>query len=478
MDSLKRQTLDESSTMDIGVFGQQPGIQIYTQITYIFAIADDSAAHRAHITRTLTGGLGRLGAAFPWTAGQVVLDDTTARYRFAPIQGATAPDLCVADARSPDTFAAMEAAGFPFSMLDEDNVASRRTFPGQPSEAHLRETHVFMVMAGFIPGGLLLTFTAHHAVMDMAGQGEVIRWLSKACRGDVFTEEECLAGNCARLPIVPVLGPDEGGSDPFQLVPEQIIQAAENDGTEPTQLAHPVKSVWSYFEFSAASLAALKKDANATLPRAGAPTFVSTNDAYTAFVWQSIVRARLHRLDAAATPSTFARAIDMRHFLGVSPSYPGLLQNMTIHTISTVQAVVDAPLGEVAARLRSEIDKDKLVRRTRALATCYSHFPDKAASSISFVGAVDTAAGGFMLSSWASVPSHTEDMDFGLGLGVARAVRRPAFTPVEGLGYLMPQAADGSIAAGLCLREADLQRLRDDPVFLKYGKYAGQNIDG
>ena len=76
-----------------------------------------------------------------------------------------------------------------------------------------------------------------------------------------------------------------------------------------------------------------------------------------------------------------------------------------------------------------------------------------------------------ILSSWSKV--QISDLDFGLGLGRPKAVRRPRFKALEGLVFLMPKSLEEDVAAAICLREEDMNRLRTDPYFGKYAQYIG-----
>jgi len=38
---------------------------------------------------------------------------------------------------------------------------------------------------------------------------------------------------------------------------------------------------------------------------------------------------------------------------------------------------------------------------------------------------------------------------------------------------LMPRALDGEITIAICLRDEDMERLRADEEFAKYGRYTG-----
>lgn len=125
-------------------------------------------------------------------------------------------------------------------------------------------------------------------------------------------------------------------------------------------------------------------------------------------------------------------------------------------------------MGILASQLRSAVDPktSSLAYNTRALATFLDRAPDK--DSISFTATLDLSTD-IMLSSWAKLGCY--GLDFNLGLGKPEAVRRPQFDPVESLIYLMPRAPDGEIAVGFCLRDEDMERLRADEEFAKYGKY-------
>lgn len=317
--------------------------------------------------------------------------------------------------------------------------------------------------------------------MDMIGQGQVIHLFSKACRNEQFTNEELSYGNLARRDIIPLL------DDSYKQGPElarQIFKPTppsslpNDDGhPAPPPPPPPPKCTWAYFTFHPTSLTALKSFATKTitLSPSSSSGYISTDDALSAFIWQSIIRARLPRLNPTTSP-TFARAVDVRHYLNISPQYPGLLQNMTYHTYTTPQKLVEEPLGGIASNLRSDLDPNNpnnnqtsnLGYHTRALATFLDRSPDK--SIISFTATLDLSVD-IMLSSWAKLDCY--ELDFGLGLGKPEVVRRPRFDPVESLIYLMPKTLDGEIAVAVCLRDEDMERLKADEEFAKYGRYIG-----
>ncbi|GFF43960.1 trichothecene 3-O-acetyltransferase [Aspergillus udagawae] len=457
-------TISNQDDLAVDILANQPLLNIYTQICLCYPVADASS-YPAIIDR-LTRGLERLSASFPWVAGQIVnegaSEGNTGVFKIKPL--VRVPCLVVKDLRddpSMPTMGALRQAGFPSSMLDESVVAPRMTVP-LPGETNDWDP-VLIVQATFTTGGLLLTFVGHHMAMDMTGQGHLMRLLSKACRNEPFSEQELASGNFARHNLIPLL---EDSYQPGPEVARQIMkplpaQTACND-TSDERGPPPPECTWALFKFSPSNLAELKSLCTKTATSG----FVSTDDALCASIWQAVARARLPRLDSAAE-STFGRAVDVRRYLDVPQTYPGLFQNMTYNSF-TLQKLVEEPLGVIASRLRSSLDPEALAYHTRALATCFARTPDK--SVFSFGASIDPSRD-LMLSSWAKVNCY--ELDFNLGLGTPECVRRPRFLPVEGLMYLLPKALDGEIALMACLRDEDLERLKADKEFARYGKYIG-----
>ena len=446
--------------------------KLYTQICFCFPLASDSSKDPS-IIKTLTDGLERICVSFPWLAGQVVRDDRDKESTIKITPFEKLPRLVVKDLRHDPTAPNMtdlRQANFPSSMLDESIVAPCTTLPRSSStESESEPAPVLILQATFIAGGLLLAIVGSHNAMDMVGQGQIMHLLSKACRDEPFTSEELSSGNLPRRNLIPLL------DHSYRPGPELARQILKPDPPPPTTKgtnAHQArlpapKYTRATFTFPATSLAALKTLAYKTIiPPA---TYVSTDDALSALIWQSITRARLPHLNPTATNTTFARAVDVRKHLGIPQTYPGLMQNMTFHT-STLQQLVEEPLGGIASQLRVAVDPatSNLAHNTRALATLFNRAPDK--SVVSLTGRTDLSVD-LMLSSWAKVDCY--NLDFNLGLGIPEAVRRPQFEPVESLIYLMPRAADGEIAVAVCLRDDDMERLRADERFTTYARYLG-----
>ncbi|KAK4044596.1 transferase family-domain-containing protein, partial [Parachaetomium inaequale] len=437
----------------------------YTQLSLIFPLSNASSNHA--IIDTLTGGLGQLAETIPWIAGQIsreALDGArSGSFRIVPL--GRAPSLTIRDLRHDESAPAMDGlrrAKFPFRMLDEALIAPQRTLPGGIAGSGPNPTPVFAVQANFISGGLILTFVTQHQAMDLAGQRQIMSLLSRVCRGDTLGDSEFVDANPTRRGRIPFLD-DHDLDTPCPNLCFQVLKPAAN---RPTIDQAPAPASWAYFSFPPESLAAIKLLAmgNVKLPQG----FVSTDDALTAFIWQSVGRVRLQRLGPDAK-STLGRAVDVRRHLGIPQTYPGLVQNMAYQTYP-LEELVHLPVGTVASELRRAVEPStsNLAYATRALATMIDRADDK--STVSLTAGIDPSAD-FMVSSWTNPSFYT--MDFGLGLGNPEAVRRPCFVSVEGLGYFMPRPVGGEIVVAVCLRDQDMSRLQENRDFSRYTMYIG-----
>ncbi|KID72309.1 Trichothecene 3-O-acetyltransferase [Metarhizium brunneum] len=457
----------DSNLLD--VLGNQPSLhKLYTQIASIYAVTGPEV--HGHIINTLRNGLERLAESFPWLAGHVInegaSEGVTGTYRIIPTDKIPLVVKDLRDDASAPTMAAMRQARFPFRMLDESAIAPCMTInmPGMPIGLVDDHGPVFAVQANFIQGGLVLTMVGQHNAMDMVGQNNIIKWLSRACHGDAFSQEELAVGNMDKSQSVQLLDASwEPGAEIEHQLRKPPVAGSEESTTSP---GTPPRLSWSYVNFPPASLKGLKSEATATKPANSA--FVSTDDAVCAFIWTCLSRARANRLPAEAS-TTFARAIDVRSRLGLPATYPGALTNMTYNR-SSVGAVGAQSLGSVASDLRKQLDSSvvDVAYNTRALATFLSRCKDK--SQVVITVCVD-ASSGVMLSSWAGVDLY--DLDFNLGLGRPEAVRRPGFLPVESLMYIMPKSPRGEMAVGMCVRDEDWQRLEEDEEWSKFAEFIG-----
>ncbi|KAK4146872.1 uncharacterized protein C8A04DRAFT_9569 [Dichotomopilus funicola] len=299
--------------------------------------------------------------------------------------------------------------------------------------------------------------------------------LDRVCRGEEIPEAEVEVANREREGVIPdLLGDKEEEEQLREHSEKQTVKippaAADTDAAQhDKEKVKPVVSpaVWASFSFSGQSLAALKAAALETATSKN----ISTDDTLTAFIFQSITRSRSSRLLRSQNPGTtthctLGRAVDARRYLNIPATYPGVLSNMVYHSQS-VQETISMPLGVLASELRREVDPaaSQIGLYTRALAARIRQSPSK--GSISPTAAFSSSRG-IIISSWAGAGGDCYGMDFGMGLGVPGAVRRPVFVPVEGLGYILPKHPSGEIGFVICLREEDMEALKGDEEWRKW----------
>ncbi|KAI9045409.1 putative trichothecene 3-O-acetyltransferase [Aspergillus affinis] len=451
----------------LDIFGQIPALKSYTNISSVYSVPD--ASSRSSIIDTLVKGLERLAASFPWVAGRVVVEGNTEGNtgvcKIKPF--AKLPPLLVVrdyqEGSSALSMGSLRDAQFPMSMLDESLVAPISTLPADTDFPNGRP--VFLVQATFIPGGLILTFVGEHRAMDITGQNHLIHLLSKACGDEPFSPVELSIGNMPRHNIIPPLEDHDADSHlPGQFPP--------NTPAEHQQASTP-PSTWACFHLSSSSLSALKSLTNESL----LASYISTDDALSAFIWQSILRARRPRIPSfssfsylsslsSSSSSTLLRAVDLRPILTIPQTYPGVLMMVTPTTSPLHHQ--ELPLGHLASLLRTDIHPNKLSTAARTFATTLHHTPDK--RRVPFAPNMNPATN-VMFSSWSKVALYA--LHFHLGLGCPEAVRRPRLFPVEGLVYAMPRDREGGIVVEVCLRDEDLARLRRDGAFSRFATYIG-----
>ncbi|KAF9970473.1 hypothetical protein BGZ73_006814 [Actinomortierella ambigua] len=460
--------------IELDALGQQPLQNIYTPLTLAYAV-DDEASY-ATIVDTLKAGLLNLTKGFPWVAGQVICEGATAEnsgvYKIVPNE--THPPLIVKDLRDDSnmsTFASLKETKFPCSapVMDENVLSARHSMSNYFD--HVSPKPVFLVQATFIKGGLLLTFTTHHLVFDITGHGHIMALLSKACHNEAFNRKELASGKLDGPTFIPSLENMNPADDPsYQF---QIAKPPSADDpfdqlaleSKPATLNDLPKATWANFSFDTTALAALKVEANNT--RLPSVPYVSTDDALTALILRSSVRARLHRCDPASKVSN-CRAVNMRRRLGVPENYLGVMINMA-YIQTTYEQIATEELGAVASRLRGALDGPRLVELTRGFVTMLRNAPNK--WGLSITSGLDLA-NNLLTSSWTKVQSY--ELDYNLGLGKPVAVRRPTWTPAtENLAYFMPTAPNGDIVVAFCLRDEDMVNLRADAEFNKYATYIG-----
>jgi trichothecene 3-O-acetyltransferase len=452
---------DLDITLD--VFGQRL-VAIFTQISFCFANPDGAEADE--IANVLSRGLNRLAQSFPWLAGQVVCqgaaEGNTGVFKIVSLE--TTPRMTIRDERNNGALSweLLEASGFSMNYLDEDLVAPRKSYSGKPGET---VAEVLQLQATLLKGGVIVTFLGQHQAMDGTGLATAMRLFSQACQGEDFSEDVLHIGNLAPENTIRLL---DHAWQPGLELSHNIVKEDRSQGPGSCRAKTAYgPCVWAHFSLSAPALAALKKQATSTLPVAASASYISTDDALTAFVMQAIARIRLPRFDAA-TEMLCARAVDLRRYLHIPPTHPGFVQSMTYHRMPLHQAAT-GPLGGVAVDFRRALaDTAGLTYHGRSFATLISRTPDK--TQTSYIAGFDMARD-VMISSWANQDAYC--LDFGLGLGKPSAVRRPRFDSFPGLVYLLPKEPAGGIGVAICLLADEMEALKKDADLANFASYSG-----
>jgi hypothetical protein len=451
----------------VDVVGQLPFLKTYSHLLLAFPLQNDETSRKAAVER-LQSAVAKLLDALPWLAAKVINQNSgpgnSGRFELASCARWSPPNsiLRVKDCSSlcPPYEDLIRERG-PASMLDGDILAPRKAFPESYQETEADPAPVLAFQANLIQGGLLLDCAAQHNYIDMSGIEQCYNLLAAVMAGETLPADAIAQANLDRRNLVPLLQSNETMEDH-----SQFKRPGPSDFPPPP--AEPDSPFsWRYFRFSASHLAKLK--ALAAPSNNGDHTsasYISTNDALTAFCWQRVISIRLQRRQTPQAVAKFCRAVDARKTMGVPPGYMGDLVTIATSRIG-FQELANAALPVVASLLRRDLNRVNTRGYVRSFATFIDRTQDK--SSIVYGGKFnpDTDIGS---SSWAQV--QLARTDFGL-LGRPTLVRRPTFGPLKSDIYFMPQTACGDIDSLLCFNEEDMKGLMTDALWNAYADHIG-----
>lgn len=448
---------------ELAIMDQLPYMNFYSQMMVCFPLAGTS--DRSEIIADLEKGLKTLTRVFPFLNKQVVHEHDTGStvtssgaYKLAPRDNAN--ELLLRVNQLTDDFPSYEQLSrsrAPASMLKSSLLAPMKSIPETCDFSSPQP--VLVIQANFITGGLLLCFAAMHNALDGNAVGHLIKHFATACRGDTISDDDVKAGNLDRPSLFPPLRPGEPSQD-HSHIHSKLKESPPNTSDGPS-------TPWTYFSFSAAKLAELKMKASRRSSTVSSSSWISTNDALSALIWRAIVTARLPRLNLEST-SSLVRAVNGRSRVrpAIPNSYMGVCVVDAYSRVSLSDLAQKLDISDIALRLRqtlSEIDDYRL----RSFVSMLHSEPDKRTITFS----LPSPDNDLMISSWASLPIYPSD--FGARLGKPEFVRRPTLAPLDGLVFIMPQNLAGDIDIAIGLKEDDLKRLKDDPVWRTYADLIG-----
>ncbi|KAL1881272.1 hypothetical protein Daus18300_001124 [Diaporthe australafricana] len=448
------------------VLGQMTFLKTYIVIAYGLRTRGGTD----ETTKALKDAAEKLVATFPWIAGHVVRQGSgpgkTGLATIVPYPpGERTTPVIVKDAR--DSSASLDdimEAGGPMHLLDGDVLAFRKGLPDSYDDSE-EAAPVLVIQANIIKGGTVLCFQGNHHAMDMNGLAHMMRLFSKALRGEPFSDDEVKHGNRERRNVIKLLGPEDKRADISNLV----VKPASPGNPEANAPAPDVK--WVYLHLDGPKLAELKAIAVASGAGEGAEQWISTDDALTAFISQRITAARMKRMGEKPPQFTLCRAVNGRRYLEppLPKEYMGHMVTCTYTAVLPDSAIATSHLGVLARQIRADILSIKS-NDIESIATALHESDDKGA--LNYGASVNMASWDLMLSSFAGLGLN--QIDFGNVLGGKPLFsKRPRFAPIEGLLYFMPRTDDGDVDVACCLRSEDIETLKKDAEFLKYGAYVG-----
>lgn len=198
-----------------------------------------------------------------------------------------------------------------------------------------------------------------------------------------------------------------------------------------------------------------------------APEWISTNDAFTAFVWQAVTRARAARLSENESVQLL-RSVNGRKRLQppVPEEYIGHMVGITKNAYPLQFLKEPKNLAAITAGVRQSVyDFDDL--QVRAFTALIGGLKDR--TTVDYVAGVDFSRV-TILSSWGE--NRLTEQGFGV-LGQPDWTRRPEFGSFESITYVSEKSREGDYYLQASYRVEDWERLQKDEVFKEFAEIIG-----
>ncbi|KAG9250773.1 transferase family-domain-containing protein [Emericellopsis atlantica] len=447
-----------------GIFGQ---LCWDTYTVLILGFADQPGTTRDDNVATLDKAALKVFDAYPSLAGQVIKtgisDTNSGKYEIVPYppHQNKSPVLSKDCTALCPSYAEIAAADAPFAMLDGDVLCPVK---GMGYQYELgAELPVFLVQANFVEGGVLLCFASMHNALDMNGQGTVLKMFAAAGRGEELDADLVAVEQRDADTIVPLLKEGEAPANHDSMRRPSALAANTGPSTEVKKAPKP--AIWTYWRFSAQQLEGLKKEASS------GRTWVSTNDAITAFLVQRLTATRIAEGRVSKNELVqLQRAVDSRSVVkpAIGEGYLGHLVALADKSWKTAEEVATSSFADVAVDVRESLKAvdDHFIR---SLVTLIKNTEDK---TTIFYGAGNKAGRDFLCSSWAQL-HWLNECSFGKGLGSPDFVRRARMAPVPDLTYIMPKNKKGDMYVATSLFHEDFVGLANDDGWRARAKLVG-----
>jgi len=297
----------------------------------------------------------------------------------------------------------------------------------------------------FTDGGLAIGFTGFHCILDGTSLFEFLtNW------GAMHRGQPILVPVENRSLLISEGNPPSMEHEEFFVRPP-APPVSDSDPKPQPPPAPVTKSIIA--EFPVEILNKLKEDCSVDLPEG---SWISTNDALSALIWQRILTVRGHNDEDIVKLGMACNARSLR-----SPPLPkGYFGNVNffICVKSTKQEIVSSTLSQVAWKIRQGVMEITPEKIQSSLDFVHSQ-PDPSKVIPGFVGPT-----GFAMTSWNKFPMY--DIDFA---GFApRFIGIPPL-PFSGLALMLDTPKrDGSIYVQIGLEASHMNALLVDEIWNKY----------
>lgn len=359
---------------------------------------------------------------------------------------------------------------FPQSRLDPNVLCTRGVFP-QPGE----KQPAWIPQLNIIDGGFILTLHNHHTIYDAQAINEILRVWAQNCR---HVQKEPVP-ECSSLPA-------EQFERSAHITTRESTTDIGNPEKHPEFIVAPFTLSWPetafrtthrqrVYRLSPKALAELKNDCTES-----GDSWISTNDAATALMWRSIIRAQadLDTLPGDAM-SHHIVVVDLRLRSNppLSKHYPGCPMNYARPGMNLRDLCNSTSLAPLARAIRDQVDT-RTPTYTESLITLLHNIPGFGHFAwTSFPSLLTTDC---MTSTWYKL--DILDLDFGPAIGQIERVRFPTGGLFNGLSMIYPQITRGAqeelgmeIAVGMEMQH--FEKLDQDEVWARYAECIDPGYD-
>ncbi|KAK3317141.1 transferase family-domain-containing protein [Cercophora scortea] len=360
------------------------------------------------------------------------------------------------------SFTDLEASHFLSSRLGSTKTLSFKglTYADKPPTSADAHPIAAAFQANFIPGGLILNTHHHHYANDAMGWSGFVHQLADNCRA-------IMANNTSFPPWNP--------------------SCLDNTRFTAPQPRNPALRPCSYllFHLPKSKALALKRLATPTAPDG---TFISTWDAFSAFLWRTLTkhRAALYhpQISRDPAPTPWSEAVNMRPRL--SPPPPARTQGNIFIAASTsttplpvqptTSTLLTSPLPTLASTIRS-VTSTATPSRLGSLLQTVAPIRDKAAIGLGLNSSTPLA---LFTTDW----RETAICEADFGFGRPKAFRHLFDVVTEGIIIVYPPRRESSDGDGagcefvISVEKEIVQRVVEDEEMKQFFEFRGVEVEG